>query len=293
MRTEKPRVTDFRLLLKETAGLLAGVDSPETDASELLRFVFGVSRQDILMQPVRNADEEKLRELRCLVEKRAEGYPLQYILGEWDFYGNTFAVGEGVLIPRPETEQIADRLCRFLAGKKDAVVFDLCAGSGCIGLSAAAHNPDCRVFLFDIAEAALACEKKNRAALALDNVTILDYDIFSGWNRENLPEPDAIVCNPPYVTENEYLALEREIFYEPKEAIVCRGDGLDFYRCLCEKWLPHLKDGGFFMFESGEEQPEKILAILGHTETLDKSRYHAVCEKDLYGVRRFVSGEKR
>lgn len=282
-------MTDIKALLKDAEKKLVSSDAPDVDAFEIFNLVTGLSKTDILMNPKREISEEKLTEFDSLIEKRASGYPLQYILGEWDFYGFSFFVNEGVLIPRNETEQIAHEACIYLKNKKNKVVFDLCTGSGCIGLSIAANNPDCRVYLADISPFALECAEKNRQKLSLSNVQILDYDIFGGFTESSLPRPDVIVSNPPYVTREEFETLQTEIFYEPETAIVCDGDGLDFYRCLAEKWLPFLNDGGFYMLESGEDQPEKIAQFVKNAD----STLSAVCDNDLYGVCRFVKGGKQ
>lgn len=284
-------MTDLKALVKQAEKKLVSSDDAVVDAYELVRFVFGFSKTDIILYPEREVSGEKLCEFDALVAKRASGYPLQYILGEWDFYGNTFLVNEGVLIPRNETEQIADEACAFLKNKKSKVVFDLCSGSGCIGLSVAVNNPDCQVYLFDISSFALECSEKNLGKLKLDNVKILDYDIFSGFENSGLPKPDVILSNPPYVTNEEFETLQTEIFFEPKSAIVCDGDGLDFYRAICEKWLPYLNEGGFFMLESGEEQPEKIVDIMKNSAVFDICKYNVECCDDMYGVCRFVKGE--
>lgn len=282
-------MTDIKALLKNAEKKLVSSDAPDVDAFEIFSLVTGLSKTDILMNPKREISEETLSEFDVLIAKRASGYPLQYILGEWDFYGFSFCVNEGVLIPRNETEQIAHEACCYLKNKKNKVVFDLCTGSGCIGLSIAANNPDCKVYLADISPFALECTEKNREKLGLSNVEILDYDIFKGFRESSLPIPDVIVSNPPYVTREEFETLQTEIFYEPESAIVCDGDGLDFYRCLAEKWLPFLNDGGFYMLESGEDQPEKIAQFVKNAdETLS-----AVCDNDLYGVCRFVKGGKQ
>ena len=282
-------MTDIKSLLKDAEKQLVSSDAPDVDAFEIFSYVTGFSKTDILMNPKREISSEKLSEFDSLIAKRATGYPLQYILGEWDFYGFSVFVNEGVLIPRNETEQIAHEACLFLKNKKNKVVFDLCTGSGCIGLSIAANNPDCRVYLADISPFALECAEKNRQKLSLSNVQILDYDIFKGFSESSLPKPDVIVSNPPYVTREEFETLQTEIFYEPETAIVCDGDGLDFYRCLAEKWLPYINDGGFYMLESGEDQPEKIAQFVKKAdETLS-----AVCDNDLYGVCRFVKGGKQ
>lgn len=280
-------MTDIKALLRESEKKLVTSDAPDVDAFEIFRFVTGMGRTDILMNPCAEISEEKLQEFSSLIEKRSTGYPLQYILGEWDFYGFSFFVNEGVLIPRNETEQIAHEACEFLKNKKNKVIFDLCTGSGCIGLSVAANNPDCKVYLADISPFALECAEKNRKNLALENAEILSYDIFGGFEKSGLPRPDVILSNPPYVTREEFETLQTEIFYEPETAIVCEGDGLDFYRCLAEKWLPFLKEDGFYMFESGEEQPPEILRIIENATDCD-----AVCGDDIYGVCRFVKGVK-
>lgn len=277
--------TDLRKLLRDAAGALPEADSPGTDAYEIARLVFGFNRTDILLCPVRELSEEDIGLFRGLIKKRAGGYPLQYILGKWDFFGFTFFVEDGVLIPRPETEQIAENACKFLKTVKNAVVFDICSGTGCIGLSVAANNQSCKVYLFDISEKALTVSEKNKKNLRIENAEILNYDIFTGFDGKALPRPDVILCNPPYVTEDEYKSLAKEIFFEPKNAVVCGGDGLDFYRCLAEKWLPYINPGGYFMLECGEGQPEKV-------ESLIDKQFRTASERDIYGVLRFVSGIK-
>ena len=282
-------MTDIKKLLKEAEKKLVTSDAPDVDAYEIFKFVTGLGRTDILMNPCAEISERNLDKFSSLIEKRSTGYPLQYIIGEWDFYGFKFQLCEGVLIPRAETEQIADEACRFLKGKKDKVVFDLCSGSGCIGVSVAAHNPDCKVYLADITLYAIEYSDRNRKALAPDNTKVVPLNIFNGFEKSGLPRPDVILCNPPYVTREEFETLQTEIFYEPEKAIVCEGDGLDFYRCLAEKWLPYLNDGGFFIFESGEGQPEKIVEIIN--SSTDAVFYTECCD-DIYGVCRFVKGEK-
>lgn len=279
-------MTNIKSLIRNAADRLVCSDSPETDAYELVKHVFSLTKNDILISPERDLDEKKLSYFDTLIRKRAGGYPLQYILGEWDFYGYTFKVTEGVLIPRPETEQIVFEANNFIKNKKNAVVFDLCTGSGCIGLSVAANNPQCKVYLFDISPAALKCSRENAELLSLKNVTVLEYDIFNGFNT-SLPCPDVILSNPPYVTEEEFNTLQKEIFFEPKEAIVAEGDGLCFYRAICEKWLPNLQQGGFYMLESGEGQPPSICNYIKELKD-----FTFKIQPDIYGVDRFVSGSK-
>ncbi|MCD7774240.1 MAG: peptide chain release factor N(5)-glutamine methyltransferase [Clostridiales bacterium] len=277
---------DLKILVRECARELQNSDAPETEAYELVKHALGFGKTDIILEPVRETDDERLSYLNDCVKKRKSGYPLQYILGQWDFYGRTFTLREGVLIPRCETEQIADECCRFLKNKKDKVVFDLCAGSGCIGLSAAVNNPLCKFFLFDNSEDAVFCQNDNLSLLSLDNVTILDYDIFYGFNKELLPFPDVILSNPPYVNKEDMENLQTEVRYEPETALYGGEDGLDFYRCIVKKWLPSLKHGGFFMLECAENQPERVLEMIENENLPLRSS----SENDIFGVNRFVCG---
>lgn len=286
---------DLKKLIAETEKKLVYSDAPGVDAYEIAGYVFGFDKTDILLQPVREVNETDLKRFEECAEKRAGGYPLQYILGEWDFYGFTFFVDEGVLIPRNETEQIADECCKFLKNKKDLTVLDLCSGTGCIGLAVAANNPLCKVYLADISEKAISCQRKNLKKTALENVIILNYDIFKGFDEKVFPFPDVILCNPPYVKRDEFENLQTELHFEPENAIVGGEDGLDFYRCLAEKWLPYLKKEGFFMFESGEEQPPEIVKIIEKQTAAQPclmSNLKIKTENDMYGVCRFVSGIK-
>lgn len=279
---------DLKSAAYDAAKRLSCSDAPLTEAYELINHVFGFDKTSVITDPVREVESDDVDAFYKCIKKRASGYPLQYIIGEWDFYGYTFLVKEGVLIPRPETEQIADKACRLLKSQKDKVIFDLCAGSGCIGLSVAANNPECKVFLFDISQEAIECQKRNSERLGLDNAAILDYDIFYGFDNEKLPEPDVILCNPPYINERDMAELQREVRYEPELALFGGSDGLDFYRCLSEKWLPYINKNGFFMLECGEEQPERVVEFISN----EKLPFECKCEEDIYGVVRFVYGER-
>lgn len=274
---------NLKKLVREAAEKLSAFDDCDTLAEEMAKFAFSLTKTQLLLNPEKDVLDTELNIFQDGIKKLETGYPLQYITNQWDFFGSTFFVTEGVLIPRCETEQIVDRCISYINEKKieSPVIFDICTGTGCIGLSVAKNIKNASVYLFDISEAALYCANENKKRLCLDNVTILDYDIFSGFNN-SLPRPDVILCNPPYVTGEEYEELEKNIFYEPKNAIVADGDGLDFYRCLADKWLPHLKDNGFFMVEGSEWQASYIKDIFKEKGIDSKSQ----C--DIFGFERFV-----
>lgn len=194
------------------------------------------------------------------VKRRTDGEPLQYILGEWDFMGLNFKVGKGVLIPRPETEMLVEEANGFLSDKENAIVFDLCAGSGAIGLSVAKFNPFSTVYLFEKYDGAHGYLRKNAEILRLPNVHILKYDIFDGCPCY-LPKADVLLSNPPYIKDSEVMSLQKEVGFEPDTALKGGDDGLLFYRAIHDKWFDAVKKGGIFVFECGDGQSEDITSI--------------------------------
>lgn len=266
----------------------ANTDDADFDCICIFEKAFGFGKTQLLINPEMIANEECAELFIGMIQKRAIGIPLQYILGEWDFYDMTFFVGEGVLIPRPETEMLCELAFKFLKKKRNAVVFDLCSGSGCIGLTVAAHYPDCRVFLVDISDKALRYSDKSRIKYNLKNVCIIKYDIFKGYNEDVFKaKPDLILANPPYIQRDEIKFLQKEVHYEPVNALDGGDDGLDFYRILSSEWLPALKSGGEAAVECGEEQPGEIVKLFSNELSNIKTA------KDCYGVERFVLGERR
>jgi len=216
----------------------------------------------------------------ALIKRRAAGEPLQYILGAWEFYGLPFAVGPGVLIPRPETELLVDFALEFLRDKENPVVLDLCAGSGCVGLSVAHHCPNAQVHLVELSDEAMPYLLQN--AQPYKNATVHHADIFhcSLFIVHCL----LILSNPPYVKTGDIEALSEEVRREPAMALDGGGDGLRFYRALAERWLPLLRPGGRMAVECGEGQAAAVAEMFtGHaTGTM----------RDLRGVERVVWAEK-
>ncbi len=195
-----------------------------------------------------------------IIDRRKAGEPLQYILGKWDFYDLTFFVGEGVLIPRPETELLVDFTLEKLKHTKNPVVFDLCAGTGCIGLTIAKHLPNATVYLLEKEKTAFEFLKKNTINLSLNNVILLNNDLFT-MDLSDLPLADLIVSNPPYIPTKEIQGLQKEVSFEPITALNGGTDGLDFYRCLAKKWRSKVKCNGYMAFECGDNQSRDVINI--------------------------------
>lgn len=238
----------------------AGIENAVYDAKIIFETVFGVSYSQLVLNPEMPYDEKLIKKLDTLLDERMEGRPLQYIIGEWDFMGFTFRVGEGVLIPRSETEILVEYAVEKLRNVSKPVVFDLCSGSGCIGLSVKKLLPEARIFMIEKSNEALQYLNMNRIELGLARETIvIKGDITKGYDGfSSLPKPDVILSNPPYIKSSEISALQKEVQFEPSMALDGGEDGYDFYKCLAEKWLPYINDDGFIAVECGEEQAEEI-----------------------------------
>lgn len=213
--------------------------------------------------------EDDIIKINNAISRRKNGEPLQYILGNWDFYDMTFLVGEGVLIPRPETEMLVDFTLEKIKDKESPVIFDLCAGTGCIGLTIANHKKDATVYLFEKEEKAFKYLVKNKEKYKLDNVTIIQCDIFD-YDINLLPLCDILLSNPPYIETDEIKSLQNEVLFEPISALDGGTDGLNFYRIIYDKWLQKVKKNGFVAFECGEEQSQPIRDIFKSKTTSSK-----------------------
>ncbi len=238
-----------------------GCDSPEFDVRELFDYCLKINKTQLLLRANESIDNLDLSFFNECLEKRRSRVPLQYILGEWDFYKYRFKVGEGVLIPRPETELIPEFIFDACKENSPKVIYDICTGSGCIGISVAKMFPSSKVFCIDISEKALFYAKENREKLCADNVTIINADALTDTAASNLPAADIIISNPPYIKNSELEELQKEVHFEPQNALDGGEDGLVFYRALNDIWLKKLNENGFMILECGENQAKDILEI--------------------------------
>ena len=239
----------------------AQIENASFDASCLVENITGLSRTKIMLCDDDIADEQAELMERAVL-RRISGEPLQYILGEWDFFGRTFEVGEGVLVPRPETELLVELALEKLRKVRYPVVFDLCAGSGCVGLTIAAERPDAHVWLFEKYDEAFHYLKRNIKKLGLTNVQAVQHDITLGYDDKIFETPDLIVSNPPYLRTNELGGLSTEVMHEPVTALDGGTDGVDFYRIIASRWLPNVNKHGGIIFECDPSQTLKIADML-------------------------------
>lgn len=206
------------------------------------------------------ASESQISLMNEIIGRRKSGEPLQYIVGKWDFYGFTFKVGEGVLIPRPETENLVEYVLNEIKNTENPVVFDLCSGSGCIGLTIAKLRPDSKVYLFEKEDKACFYLNKNLDEFNLKNVVVVKCDILD-CDLTDLPMADAIVSNPPYIKSDEIPTLQAEVKKEPLSALDGGADGLVFYKCIASRWISKVKKGGLIACECGNGQSKEILPL--------------------------------
>lgn len=239
----------------------AQIEDASFDASCLVENITGLSRTKIMLCDDDIADEQAELVERAVL-RRISGEPLQYILGEWDFFGRTFEVGEGVLVPRPETELLVELALEKLRNVRYPVVFDLCAGSGCVGLTIAAERPDAHVWLFEKYDEAFHYLKRNIKKLGLTNVQAVQHDITLGCDDKISETPDLIVSNPPYLRTDELGGLSTEVMHEPATALDGGKDGVDFYRIIASRWLPNVNKHGGIIFECDPSQTLEIADML-------------------------------
>ncbi len=238
------------------SGQLSFGECGDFEAQCIFEDILNIKKDRIFLNDL-SASDEDIELVNSVIKRRKAGEPLQYILGTWDFYDLTFSVGKGVLIPRPETEILVDFAFDNLKAIKNPVVFDLCAGTGCIGLTIAKHRPDATVYLLEKEENAFEYLKKNADNLVLDNVRLINGDLFT-MDLSKLPSADMILSNPPYIPSTEIEELQKEVLSEPISALDGGDDGLDFYRCLADKWTSKVKKSGFMALECGDNQSKDV-----------------------------------
>lgn len=264
----------------------SGCDSPAFDARCLFEKVFGLDRQQRIIRSAEIADEGKTAEYLSLTRERAAGRPLQYILGKWPFLGLTLEVGEGVLIPREETELLVRTAAGLLNERKTPEIVDLCSGSGAVALGLVSLLPGTRVTAVEKYAGALRWLRRNIERTGFSGVAAEELDVLDPASAERFCGLDAVVSNPPYVRAEEIGGLQPEVRREPHEALDGGNDGLVFYRAIAEIWLPKLKPGGVAAVEIGEGQAEDVKRLFGGV--LGDLRVY----RDFNGFDRVVSGRR-
>jgi len=246
--------------------ILRGISQPSLEAREIVTYISGKTREEFYRDARIYVSDQVYRGAYELLERRLKGEPLAYIIGEWEFMGIPLDIDSNVLIPRVDTELLAECAVKWLRERKECRVLDLCAGSGCIGISIAMNCPDTRVILADISPKVLAVARRNIRRHDLSaRVACVQADATKSGSI-SLGMFDLIVSNPPYIPSSDIMELDPSVRnYEPKLALDGGDDGLDFYRSIASGYFPLLKKGGALMLECGLGQAPMVRDILLRT----------------------------
>lgn len=243
----------------------AGIEAAALEARLIAATAAGKSTEKLLRDMRYYATDEVEKRAEAMVRRRLAGEPVAYITGVWEFRGLPMEVSRDVLIPRIDTEVLAELAIKYLrgTGRLDARVLDLCSGTGCIGCAIAAELPRVRVVLADVSAAAMDISRRNVERNGLGGrVSFLPADVTK--------QPplmtgsfDLVVSNPPYIPTMEILTLDPSVRdYEPVWALDGGEDGLDFYRAILKNWALVIRQGGELMFEVGEDQAERVKDLM-------------------------------
>lgn len=243
----------------------AGIEAAALEARLIAATAAGKSTEKLLRDMRFYATDEVERRAEEMVQRRLAGEPVAYITGVWEFRGLPMEVSRDVLIPRIDTEVLAELAIKYLrgTGRLDARVLDLCSGTGCIGCAIAVELPRVRVVLADVSPEAMEISRRNVSRNGLDGrISFLPADVMK------LPPLmtgsfDLVVSNPPYIPTMEILTLDPSVRdYEPVWALDGGEDGLDFYRAILKNWALVIRQGGELMFEVGEDQAERVKDLM-------------------------------
>lgn len=263
------------------------IESARLDAELLLSHVLKIDRLQIYLKYEQPLSESEVSLCREAIRRRSQGEPVAYITGEKGFYGEMFAVGPGVLIPRPETEQIVEEALLFIQKKEiqNPRILDLGAGSGCIGFSILKQNPTATLVSLERSKEAFVYLEKNRELLGLSNRSIAHCtDVMVFQTTENF---DVIVANPPYIDREDPLVQDSVKKFEPDEALFAPAQGYQDIINWSQKYRYNLAQPGLILFEIGHQQGAETQRLFSE----EKFFSHVAVLKDLAGLDRVVKAE--
>ncbi|MEN8006176.1 MAG: peptide chain release factor N(5)-glutamine methyltransferase [Candidatus Krumholzibacteriota bacterium] len=299
MKKTGPHKT-IRELIRVTSEYLEGkgVASAKLNTERLLADVLGLSRIELFFQHDRPVLGAELDQFRNLVRRRAQGEPLQQILGETEFYSRVFKVVQGVFIPRPETERLVEEAVALLAPPDRRllapVAVEIGCGTGIIGISLALEVPRLSVYATDINPAAIQLAKHNAHTLGAEaRVQVLPGNRFDPLPAHLKGQVDLVVSNPPYVRAADIPGLATEVSeHDPAEALDGGEDGLVFYRALASAVGGWLRPGGHVAVEIGDDQGQDVEDILTASGLEDIRVIRDYADRDRVVTARFAAAEE-
>jgi release factor glutamine methyltransferase len=265
-----------------------GIESPRINAELLLANILNCKRLSLYLLFDRPLAEDEVVKYRELLKRRSKFEPLQYIVGNVEFYGLEFNVNPSVLIPRPETELLVESIVDIYKNYDPVNILDIGTGSGNISVALAKNISNSYITAIDISDNALKTAKENAVLNSVDNK--IDF-IRSDFLKEelNLLDFDVIVSNPPYIAINEYETLRPELrVYEPKEALTDNNSGYMFYEVISSRAYSILKQGGRLFFEVGKDQYSEVNRIM-----IKNNFQNISIRKDYQSIERVISGERK
>jgi release factor glutamine methyltransferase len=262
----------------------AGVIRPKREAEDLMAHVLKCDRMALYLDFERPLAQEELDSFRDIIRKRAEGTPYGYLVGEVSFFGAHLHVSPDVLIPRHETELLVEKVAQTLSreDRQGKHLWDVCCGSGALGISLKKRFPQLSVTLADISKEALKVAQKNADHNEVD-VAFVQGDLLAPFEGRRV---DYFLCNPPYLSEVEYLSVEKEVKREPRLALVGGVSGVEFYARLAEVLECYLNPGAKGWLEIGAGQGSIIKNLFEYRG------YRTRVESDLAGIERFFFLER-
>ncbi len=237
----------------------AGIEDYVFESKQIIKHITGYNNAQILTKYTQPLTEFQQNNLTVIIKQRLIHYPLQYVIGRWNFFGREFFVGPGVLIPRADTETLMDVCLEVLKDKQSPRVLDLCAGSGCIAVTIKGECTAAEVTAVEKFDEAISYLQKNIEHNAVD-VNMVKGDVLKTEGADGLY--DLIVSNPPYIDQNDMSRLQAEVAFEPTTALAGGIDGLQFYRHITKEYKKHLVDGGVMAFEVGINQADAVVDIM-------------------------------
>lgn len=247
-------------------------DEKEIEAKIIVEHLTKLDYSKQLIHNDEKISKSTLDKAREIVFRRNNGEPLQYIIGKAEFYSLSFFVGNGVLIPRQDTETLVDEALDYIRKNDCKSVLDLCSGSGCIAVAIEKNAPNCNITAVEKYDEAYSYLQKNIAASKSKNITAIKSDALK-YNKYF----DLVVSNPPYVNKSLKESLQKEVLFEPHNALFADDDGLYFYKKIAKNYANNCKA---IMFEIGEEQGESVSEILKQNGFENVRVVKDICQND-------------
>ena len=246
-----------------------------------LSYLTDKNRNFYILNPNLELDYSLYKKIISIMDKVKDGYPLQYAIGKWNFFGFDFKVDKRALIPRPETEILVETILSIDSNKKK--ILDIGTGSGAIAISLSKFLKDSKIIGVDISKDAIDLSNENKELLKSYNVEFIQSDLF-----QNVYDTfDIIVSNPPYISKNDYEKLDSKLYYEPQNALLAEDNGLFFYKEIISKAMSYLNESGIIIFEIGYNQKQAVINLLKEYRYKD---IHSI--KDYNGFDRIIYARK-